>query len=118
MFHFRRSRSRRTGPRRCRPCPSRTRSGRGGSRWAVFGDTASGVGRRRFRFAYPSAPDADGRTSVGFDRTPPTPRAFADHCVCRFSPPGNPLGGAVETGEWDVVRGVAVPSEAQRSFKA
>ncbi|MEU9168109.1 DUF1684 domain-containing protein [Streptomyces sp. NPDC048420] len=70
-----------------------------GSLWAVFGDTTSGHSSYRFRFLHPSAPDAEGRTTVDFNRAVLPPRAFADHFICPFPPPGNVLGIAVAAGE-------------------
>ncbi|MFF7646872.1 hypothetical protein [Streptomyces canus] len=66
---------------------------------------------------YPSAPDVDGRTAVGVDGASSAPCHFADHSVCRFPPPGKALGVALTEGERDGIRGMAVPCEAQRSFK-
>ncbi|CAL9617700.1 hypothetical protein SUDANB145_05764 [Streptomyces sp. enrichment culture] len=70
-----------------------------GSLWAVFADATSGRGSYRFRFLYPPAPDADGRTTVDLNRAQLPPCAFADHFVCPFPPPGNTLGVGVEAGE-------------------
>jgi uncharacterized protein (DUF1684 family) len=70
-----------------------------GSLWAVFGDTTSGDSSYRFRFLRPAAPDAEGRTTVDFNRALLPPCAFADHFVCPFPPPGNTLDVAVEAGE-------------------
>lgn len=70
-----------------------------GSLWAVFADATSGSSSYRFRFLRPAAPDADGRTTVDFNRALLPPCAFADHFVCPFPPPGNTLGVAVEAGE-------------------
>lgn len=70
-----------------------------GSLWAVFGDTTSGESSYRFRFLRPAAPDAEGRTTVDFNRALLPPCAFADHFVCPFPPPGNTLDVAVEAGE-------------------
>lgn len=39
-----------------------------GSLWAVFADATSGRGSYRFRFLRPAAPDADGLTTVDFNR--------------------------------------------------
>lgn len=75
-----------------------------GSLWAVFGDTTSGDGSYRFRFLYPSAPDAEGRTTVDFNRALLPPCAFADHFICPFPPPGNTLGVAVAAGERNPAR--------------
>ncbi|MCK1820319.1 DUF1684 domain-containing protein [Streptomyces sp. XM83C] len=71
----------------------------GGSLWAVFADATSGSGSYRFRFLYPAAPDAEGRTTVDLNRAQLPPCAFADHFVCPFPPPGNTLDVAVEAGE-------------------
>ncbi|MFF0012124.1 DUF1684 domain-containing protein [Streptomyces sp. NPDC005374] len=75
-----------------------------GSLWAVFGDTTSGDSSYRFRFLYPAAPDAEGRTTVDFNRAVLPPCAFADHFICPFPPPGNTLGVAVAAGERNLVR--------------
>jgi uncharacterized protein (DUF1684 family) len=70
-----------------------------GSLWAVFADTTSGDSSYRFRFLRPPAPDAEGRTTVDFNRALLPPCAFADHFLCPFPPPGNTLGIAIEAGE-------------------
>ncbi|MFD8425199.1 DUF1684 domain-containing protein [Streptomyces sp. NPDC059466] len=70
-----------------------------GSLWTVFADATSGDGSHRFRFLRPAAPDAEGRTTVDFNRAVLPPCAFADHFVCPFPPPGNTLGAAVAAGE-------------------
>lgn len=70
-----------------------------GSLWAVFADTTSGDGSYPFRFLRPPAPDAEGRTTVDFNRALLPPCAFADHFVCPFPPPGNTLPAAIEAGE-------------------
>ncbi|MFI5978358.1 DUF1684 domain-containing protein [Streptomyces sp. NPDC051452] len=67
--------------------------------WAVFADATSGDTSFRFRFLYPPAPDAEGRTLVDLNRAQLPPCAFADHFVCPFPPPGNTLEVAVEAGE-------------------
>ncbi|MEU6552397.1 DUF1684 domain-containing protein [Streptomyces sp. NPDC046915] len=67
--------------------------------WAVFADATSGDTSYRFRFLHPAAPDADGRTTVDFNRAVLPPCAFADHFLCPFPPPGNTLDAAVEAGE-------------------
>lgn len=51
----------------------------GGSLWAVFADATSGDGSYRFRFLHPAAHDAEGRTTVDFDRAQLPTCAFADH---------------------------------------
>ncbi|MFF0792468.1 DUF1684 domain-containing protein [Streptomyces spiralis] len=71
----------------------------GGGLWAVFADATSGNGSFRFRFLYPGAPDAEGRTTVDFNRAVLPPCAFADHFVCPFPPPGNTLDLPIPAGE-------------------
>ena len=70
-----------------------------GSLWAVFADTTAGSTSHRFRFLRPAAPDAEGRTTVDFNRALLPPCAFADHFIRPFPPPGNTLETAVEAGE-------------------
>lgn len=70
-----------------------------GPLWAVFADATSGDTSFRFRFLYPQAPDAQGRTTVDFNRAQLPPCAFADHFLCPLPPPGNTLDTAVEAGE-------------------
>lgn len=70
-----------------------------GSLWAVFADATSGVSSYRFRFLRPAAPDADGRTTVDFNRALLPPCAFADHFICPFPPPGNTLPVDIAAGE-------------------
>ncbi|MFI2643493.1 DUF1684 domain-containing protein [Streptomyces sp. NPDC018610] len=70
-----------------------------GTLWAVFADATSGHGGFRFRFLHPGAPDAEGRTTVDFNRAVLPPCAFADHFVCPFPPPGNTLDLGIPVGE-------------------
>ncbi|MFI8950572.1 DUF1684 domain-containing protein [Streptomyces sp. NPDC053750] len=70
-----------------------------GSLWGVFADATSGSTSYRFRFLRPAAPDAEGRTTVDFNRALLPPCAFADHFVCPFPPPGNTLAARIEAGE-------------------
>ncbi|QEU95358.1 DUF1684 domain-containing protein [Streptomyces kanamyceticus] len=70
-----------------------------GSLWAVFADATSGTSSYRFRFLRPAAPDAEGRTTVDFNRTLLPPCAFADHFLCPFPPPGNTLATEIAAGE-------------------
>nr|WSY56015.1 DUF1684 domain-containing protein [Streptomyces sp. NBC_00886] len=70
-----------------------------GRLWAVFADSTSGDSSYRFRFLYAAAPDAEGCTTVDFNRAVLPPCAFADHFICPFPPPGNALGFAIEAGE-------------------
>ncbi|MEU7412097.1 DUF1684 domain-containing protein [Streptomyces sp. NPDC042638] len=72
---------------------------RDGSLWAVFADATSGDTSFRFRFLFPPAPDAEGRTTVDFNRAQLPPCAFADHFLCPFPAPGNTLDVPVEAGE-------------------
>lgn len=67
--------------------------------WAVFADATGGGTSFRFRFLYPAAPDAEGRTTVDFNRAQLPPCAFADHFLCPLPPPGNTLDVAIEAGE-------------------
>ncbi|MFF7371470.1 DUF1684 domain-containing protein [Streptomyces tricolor] len=70
-----------------------------GRLWAVFADATSGDTSFRFRFLFPPAPDAEGRTTVDFNRAHLPPCAFADHFLCPFPPPGNTLDVGIEAGE-------------------
>ncbi|MEV0323359.1 DUF1684 domain-containing protein [Streptomyces sp. NPDC050658] len=70
-----------------------------GSLWAVFADASSGGSSYRFRFLRPAAPDAEGRTTVDFNRALLPPCAFADHFICPFPPPGNTLAAEIAAGE-------------------
>ncbi|ANH90818.1 hypothetical protein A8713_06295 [Streptomyces sp. SAT1] len=70
-----------------------------GGLWAVFADATSGDSSFRFRFLYPQAPDAEGRTTVDLNRAELPPCAFADHFICPFPPPGNTLDLAIPAGE-------------------
>ncbi|MFH8801777.1 DUF1684 domain-containing protein [Streptomyces sp. NPDC017936] len=74
-----------------------------GSLWAVFADGTSGNGSYRFRFLHPAAPDAEGRTTVDFNRAQLPPCAFAEHFLCPFPPPGNTLPVAIRAGERNLV---------------
>ncbi|MYW14907.1 DUF1684 domain-containing protein [Streptomyces sp. SID2955] len=70
-----------------------------GTLWAVFADATSGDTSFRFRFLFPQAPDAEGRTTVDFNRAQLPPCAFADHFLCPLPAPGNTLDVPVEAGE-------------------
>ncbi len=76
-----------------------------GSLWAVFADATSGISSYRFRFLRPTAPDAEGRTTVDFNRALLPPCAFADHFICPFPPPGNTLVTEVAAGERNLLDG-------------
>jgi uncharacterized protein (DUF1684 family) len=75
-----------------------------GSLWAVFADATGGVSSYRFRFLRPAAPDAEGRTTVDFNRALLPPCAFADHFLCPFPPPGNTLDAEIAAGERNLLR--------------
>ncbi|MFI2762979.1 DUF1684 domain-containing protein [Streptomyces echinatus] len=70
-----------------------------GALWAVFADATSGDTSFRFRFLFAQAPDAEGRTTVDFNRAQLPPCAFADHFLCPLPAPGNTLDVAIEAGE-------------------
>ncbi|WP_225822188.1 DUF1684 domain-containing protein [Streptomyces naphthomycinicus] len=72
--------------------------------WAVFADATSGDTSFRFRFLFTAAPDAEGRTTLDFNRAQLPPCAFADHFICPFPPPGNTLDVAIEAGERQLSR--------------
>ncbi|GAA3142289.1 DUF1684 domain-containing protein [Streptomyces rectiviolaceus] len=74
-----------------------------GSLWAVFADATGGVSSYRFRFLRPAAPDAEGRTTVDFNRALLPPCAFADHFICPFPPPGNTLDAEIAAGERNLI---------------
>lgn len=74
-----------------------------GSLWAVFADATSGVTSCRFRFPHSGAPDADGRTTVDFNRAVLPPCACADAFLRPSPPPGNTYDVAVEAGERNLV---------------
>ena len=75
-----------------------------GTLQAVIADATSGVSTYRFRFLTIAAPDADGRTTVDFNRAYLPPCAFADHYVCPVPPRGNTLPVPIEAGEKAVRR--------------
>ena len=64
------------------------------------------LGQRRRQLpllvSVPAAPDAEGRTTVDFNRALLPPCAFVDQFVCSFPPPGNTLVVAVAAGERNV----------------
>ncbi|MFE7929605.1 DUF1684 domain-containing protein [Streptomyces sp. NPDC057456] len=65
--------------------------------------TSTTTSSYRFRFPYSGAPDADGRTTVDFNRAVLPPCAFVDAFLCPFPPPGNTYDVAVEAGERNLV---------------
>jgi uncharacterized protein (DUF1684 family) len=75
-----------------------------GSLQAVIADGTSGKSTYRFRFLTIDAPDADGRTTVDFNRAYLPPCAFTDHYVCPVPPRGNTLQVPIEAGEKAVRR--------------
>jgi uncharacterized protein (DUF1684 family) len=75
-----------------------------GTLQAVIADATSGVSTYMFRFLKIDAPDADGRTTVDFNRAYLPPCAFADHYVCPVPPRGNTLPVPIEAGEKSVRR--------------
>ncbi|WP_030381224.1 MULTISPECIES: DUF1684 domain-containing protein [unclassified Streptomyces] len=71
-----------------------------GSLRAVFTDTTGADGASyRFRFLRAPAPDAQGSTTVDFNRAHLPPCAFCSHFLCPLPPPGNTLDVAVAAGE-------------------
>jgi uncharacterized protein (DUF1684 family) len=75
-----------------------------GTLQAVIADATSGVSTYMFRFLKIDAPDAEGRTTVDFNRAYLPPCAFADHYVCPVPPRGNSLPVPIEAGEKSVRR--------------
>jgi uncharacterized protein (DUF1684 family) len=88
-----------------------------GTLWAVLADSTSGDGSCRFRFPRPAAPDAEGRTTVDFNRSLLPPCAVADHFVCPFPPPGNTLGVAIAAGERDLRQNTMVLDQLLRAVR-
>lgn len=70
----------------------------------VFADADAGRGTYRFRFLRVPLPDADGRTTVDFNRAFLPPCAFSDHYVCPLPQPGNRWDIPVPVGERIPVR--------------
>lgn len=70
-----------------------------GSFWAVFGEATGGGSSHRFRFPHPGTPGPDGAVTVDLNRARLLPRAFADHFIRPFPPPGNTLSFEVAAGE-------------------
>lgn len=65
----------------------------------VFSDATSGVVTYRFRFLHADLPDAEGWTTLDFNRSFLPPCAFSPHYVCPLPPPGNRLDFPVAVGE-------------------
>lgn len=74
----------------------------GGRLWFIFRDLTSGSETYpAARFLYADAPDADGRTTVDFNRAYNPPCAFNPHTTCPLPPRENRLPVRVEAGELD-----------------
>ena len=74
----------------------------GGRLWFIFRDLTSGSETYpAARFLYANAPDADGRTTVDFNRAYNPPCAFNQHTTCPLPPRENRLPVRVEAGELD-----------------
>ena len=70
--------------------------------WFIFRDLTSGSETYpAARFLYADAPDADGRTTVDFNRAYNPPCAFNPHTTCPLPPRENRLPVRVEAGELD-----------------
>lgn len=70
----------------------------------VFGDTTNGVESYGFRFLTVALPDAEGRTTIDFNRAYLPPCAFSDQFVCPLPTPENRLPIPIRAGEWSLVR--------------
>ncbi|MGH6655838.1 MAG: DUF1684 domain-containing protein [Actinocrinis sp.] len=70
-----------------------------GTLQAVLADGTSGKSTYRFRFLTMPEPDADGATTVDFNRAYLPPCAFTDFYVCPVPPAGNTLTLPIEAGE-------------------
>jgi uncharacterized protein (DUF1684 family) len=78
--------------------------GDAGELWLVFGDATNGVETYGGgRFLYTSAPDADGRVIVDFNRAYNPPCVFSPYATCPLPWPANRLPIRIEAGErsWD-----------------
>ena len=78
--------------------------GDAGELWLVFGDATNGVETYGGgRFLYTSAPDADGRVIVDFNRAYNPPCVFSPYATCPMPWPANRLPIRIEAGErnWD-----------------
>lgn len=68
--------------------------------WFIMRDGTSGAETySAARFLYADAPDADGWTTVDFNRAYNPPCAFNPHTTCPLPPPDNRLDARVEAGE-------------------
>ncbi|PPF84298.1 hypothetical protein C5E07_08355 [Pseudoclavibacter sp. RFBJ3] len=70
----------------------------------VFADTTSGVESYRFRFLTVPAPEADGATTIDFNRAYLPPCAFSDHFVCPTPAADNRLSVPVRAGERNAIK--------------
>ena len=72
----------------------------GGQLWFILRDATSGDETYpAARFLYADAPDADGWTTVDFNKAYNPPCAFNPHTTCPLPPPDNRLEVRVEAGE-------------------
>ena len=70
--------------------------------WFIFRDLTSGSETYpAARFLYADPPDADGWTTVDFNRAYNPPCAFNPHTTCPLPPPENRLPVRIEAGERD-----------------
>ncbi len=70
--------------------------------WFIFRDLTSGSETYpAARFLYADAPDAEGRTTVDFNRAYNPPCAFNPHTTCPLPPRENRLPVRIEAGELD-----------------
>lgn len=68
--------------------------------WFIMRDGTSGVETySAARFLYADAPDAEGWTTVDFNRAYNPPCAFNPHTTCPLPPPDNRLDVRIEAGE-------------------
>ena len=65
----------------------------------AFHDTTNGDSTAPWRSVGTTAPDADGRVRIDFNRAVNLPFAFSDHGTCPAPPTGNMLPFAVNAGE-------------------
>lgn len=74
--------------------------GESGELWLVFGDATNGTETYGGgRFLYTSAPDADGRLVVDFNRAYNPPCVFSGYATCPLPWPQNRLPARIEAGE-------------------
>ena len=74
--------------------------GPNGELWLVFGDATNGSETYAGgRFVYTSAPDAEGRLTLDFNRAYNPPCVFSPFATCPLPWPANRLGVRIEAGE-------------------